>query len=176
MHNTEDKQWWVLEYRKNEDDFVNLVAPKLGLKAEINPEKETNPFAPDLIVNEKLADLKCQQTPFFKSNVFYKIPNQYAVTFNHKDYVNYSEKYPDITIYYWIDWQLLSKTIRGETFTVEPMSGIWRVHFSRIKAMIETQKTNLHTYLRRTEDSVGNAKDSYVFDLRSFENLFLKEN
>jgi hypothetical protein len=50
MHNTEDKQWWVIEYRKNEDDFVNLVAPKLGLKAEINPEKEKNPFAPDLLV------------------------------------------------------------------------------------------------------------------------------
>jgi len=173
MHNTEDKEWWVIEWRKQEDAFVNSVAPKLDLKAEINPEKFYNPYAADLIVNGRIADLKCQQTPFFKSEILFNIPNQYAVTFNHKDYLRYKVKYPSIMIYFWIDWKDLSKTIRGETYRVEPMAGIWRVGFENLKENIEKQNVNHHYYQRRVGDTAGNAIDSYVFDVRKFENLFI---
>jgi hypothetical protein len=175
MHNTEDKDWWVINWRKEEDSFVNIVAPRINILATINPEKQNNPYAPDLIVNGELADLKCQQTPFFKSYSLYKIPNQYAITFNKKDFIRYKEKYPSIVIYYWLDWKELEKTIRGFTYKVKPMTGIWRVNFSFLKGKIESKKVFLHEYQRRTNDTQGNARDSYVFDVREFENLFIKE-
>ena len=166
---------WVIEWRKQEDAFVEEVAPRLNIEAIINPEKQTNPYAPDLLVNGELADLKCQQTPFFKSYVLYKIPNQYAVTFNKKDFLSYKEKYPSIVIYYWLNWTEISKSIRDIVYTVKPMTGIWRVDFSYLQEIIENQQTHLHTYKRRVGDSLGNALNSYVLDVRKFQNLYIRE-
>jgi len=102
QHDTEDKQWWFIEWRNYENRFVNEVCPRLNLTAQINPAKKQDPFAPDIVVQGRLADLKCQQTPFFKSDVLYGIDPQFAVTFNRKDYVRYGERYPDLIVYYWL--------------------------------------------------------------------------
>lgn len=111
MHNTEDKKWRVIEWEKKEELFVSDVAPWLKIKAIINPEKQNDPYAPDLYdVEGKVADLKCQQAPFFKSGVLYQIPNQYAVTFNNKGFKRYNKRYPSIAIYYWLDWVELNKS------------------------------------------------------------------
>ena len=93
MHNTEDKQWWVIEWAKREVLFVEKVCPELGLLAGINPEKSSNRYAPDLVVSGLIADLKCQQTPFFKARDLYGLDPQFAVTFNRKDYLRYKEQY-----------------------------------------------------------------------------------
>jgi len=114
MHDTEDKQWWVIEWRRKETLFVDEVCPRLGLKARINPAKKHDPFAPDIVVQGVLADLKCQQTPFFKAGELYGIDPQFAVTFNQKDHLRYNERYPDIVIYYWLDWQVVSLLSVGE--------------------------------------------------------------
>jgi len=36
MHDTEDKQWWVIEWAKKEQLFVTQVCPKLGLIATLS--------------------------------------------------------------------------------------------------------------------------------------------
>lgn len=175
MHNTEDKTFWVNHGRSDEDVFVSDIAPRIGLVAMINPEKKTNPYVPDLVVNNQLAELKHQTTPFFKAEILYKISNQYAVTFNKKDYLNYSANHPDLIIYYWVNWKELSKTIRGEIISVKPLIGVWRIPFSFFSSRIEENKAPLHTYIRRVEDNEGNAKDRYLFDLREFECVYIKE-
>jgi hypothetical protein len=175
MHNPEDKSWWVNKAVQTEVKFVQVVCPYIGLPAQMNPRKREDPYAPDIIVEKKLSDLKYQETPFFKAWELYKIPNQYAVTFNHKDYLRYKMNYPEIVIYFWVKWKQLTKQLGHKLYSVYPMNGIWRIHFPRLAYLIEKENKPLHGYQRRTNDTTGNAKESYVFDVRTFEQLFLKE-
>jgi len=174
MHDTEDKDWWVIAGGKKEEQFVKEICPRICLDAQINPAKEKDKYAPDLLVEGKLADLKCQQTPFFRAWERYRIPHQFAVTFNHKDYLRYTAKYPNLVIYYWVDWKETKKKIGNTIYIVQSMSGVWRVGFPTLSAMIAGKKVDLHPYERRRNDTQGNAKESYVFDCREFEKLFYK--
>jgi hypothetical protein len=172
MHNTEDKGWWVIEWAKQEQLFVTQVCPKLGLAAAINPAKQHNRYAPDIVVDGRVADLKCQQTPFFKARVLYNLDPQYVVTFNRKDYLRYQRLYPGIQIYFWLDWQVREMLIGPTTFVVDPLAGVWRAPLGRIAALIEGGAAPLHTYQRRQADRQGNAKDSYLVDVRELECLY----
>jgi len=163
---TEDKPWWVIHGRDLEDRFVNEVLPRIGFRGMINPEKETNPYAPDLIVEDHLADLKCQQHPFFTAGRFGLDP-QYAVSFNYKDYVRYSDEYPSLDIYWWVHWQQLA----DYGVEVEPMHGVWRASFPAMRWAILHGRVPSHAYQHRVHDTLGNAKASYVFDVRRFEAL-----
>jgi len=163
---TEDKAWWVIHGRDLEERFVNNVLPMLGLRGKINPEKETNPYAPDLIVEDHLADLKCQRAPFFTAGRLGLDP-QHAVTFNHKDYVRYSKEHSSLDIFFWVNWQVLADF----GVRVEPLNGVWRGSFPAMRFSINCGKVPLHEYRHRVDDRHGNAKSSYVFDVRRFEAL-----
>lgn len=169
MHDTEDKKWWVLKWSKKERLFVDVVCQKLNLNARINPLKKSDPFVPDLIVNGHLAELKCQRTPFFKAKELYGIDPQFAITFNDKDLKYYTRQYPSLEIYFWVHWQTLSKTINGTTYKVKPMHGVWRTTIKEIAKLIQ----HLHQYQRRTHDTRGNAKASYLLSLEDFDCLYL---
>jgi hypothetical protein len=67
----------ITELRSRRDEL-----PALGCKGELNPAKQLDPYAPDLVVEGHLADLRCQRTPFFKVQELYGIDPQFAVTFN----------------------------------------------------------------------------------------------
>jgi hypothetical protein len=172
MHDTEDKQWWVIEWAKKEQLFVTQVCPALGLTAAINPAKQHDRYAPDIVVQGKIADLKCQQTPFFKARVLYNLDPQYVVTFNRKDYLRYQRRYPSIDIYFWLDWQVRQMQIGQSTFTVQALAGVWRAPFARLARLIETNNAPLHAYQRRRDDLQGNAKESYLVDVRTLECLY----
>jgi hypothetical protein len=172
VHNTEDKNWWVVAGGKQEIVFVEQICPNLKIDGKINPAKQHDPYAPDLVVNGQLADLKCQRTPFFKAQALHNVDPQFAVTFNHKDYVRYRRLYPGIVIYFWVDWKELEKIVRGIKYTVQPMLGVWRVPFTNLATRIEQNLSDSHTYQRRITDTQGNARESYVFDIRGFECLF----
>jgi hypothetical protein len=137
----------------------------------INPAKAADVYAPDLIVEGHLADLKCQRTPFFKAQELYGIDPQFAVTFNTNDFERYRDAYPSLDIYFWISWQRTEMTIRGESYSVKPMAGVWRASFPAIRRRIQEQRVGAHAYLHRLFDTQGNAKSSFVFDLRQFEFL-----
>ena len=172
MHDTEDKHWWVIEWAKQEQQFVAQVCPALGLAATINPAKQRDRYAPDIVVDGQVADLKCQQTPFFKARVLYNLDPQYVVTFNRKDYLRYQRLYPGITIYFWLDWQVRERLIGRAAFAVAPLAGVWRAPFAQLAALIEQRIAPLHAYQRRHHDLQGNAKESYLVDVRALECLY----
>ena len=163
LHDLQDKGPWCVVGASFEETFV-LKYPELNLI--INPEKAQNVYAPDLLNQNTggLADLKTQNTPFFLSQSKYRINPQYAVTFNRKDYLRYIEKYPGIEIYFWVDWQAV-RFSGSQDISVNPMVGVWRITYENL--LLAVASAPLHTYVQRYNDNAGNAKDSYVLDLKS---------
>ena len=125
-----------------------------------------------MVVDGQVADLKCQQTPFFKARVLYNLDPQYVVTFNRKDYLRYRRLYPGITLYFWLDWQARKMLIGQSAFAVAPLAVVWRAPFAQLAALIEQRIAPLHAYHRRQGDLQGNAKESYLVDVRGLECLF----
>jgi hypothetical protein len=125
-----------------------------------------------MVVDGQVADLKCQQTPFFKARVLYNLDPQFVVTFNRKDYRRYQRQYPSISIYFWLDWHVREMLIGRSTFVVQALAGVWRAPFAQIATLIERRKAPLHVYQRRQGDLQGNAKESYLVDVRALECLY----
>lgn len=171
MHNPQDKLWWCRKGEELERHFVDNVAPRLGINAVINPEKRENPYAPDLLVDNRLADLKYQGLPYYTSYVSHQVDNNWAVMFNKKDYERYSCKYPDITLYFWVHWSEAEREIGGTTYRVTPLRGVWVAPFADMHRLVA--KAPLHTYKNRVGDKEGNARDSYVLDLRDMKCIIM---
>lgn len=165
QHDLQDKGPWCLAGASFEEVFIKKFGEGLGLT--INPEKSMNPYAPDLINfnTNNLGDLKTQNTPFFQSKVRYNIDPQYAVTFNVKDYRRYKEYYPNIEIYFWVSWVAI-RFEGASSIKVNEMEGIWSTSLSKIELMIQAGAP-VHSYSKRVSDTLGNAKESYVFDLQN---------
>ncbi|MDD4804919.1 MAG: RecQ family ATP-dependent DNA helicase, partial [Candidatus Pacebacteria bacterium] len=152
---------------------------EFNLDAQINPKKETDPTVPDLIVEGQLSDLKTQKTPFFTAYRYHKMENgipvpynpAYTVTFNHKDYKRYNKLYPDIDIYFWVKWKETSYSSSfGTSVQVANVSGVWIANFDQLKYLIEEKQYHLHEYSKRITRA-GNARDSYLIDLRDLRRL-----
>lgn len=163
---TENKQWWCKHGCDLERQFVAEVCPRIGLECVINPQKLKDKYAPDLLLYGHLADLKTQFTPFFTASK-HKKPNgvRYdpanTVTFNEKDYLRYSELYPDIDILFWASWGSVHKF---DTY-VPKIDGVWYIRFKDLAAIIERGDVSKHRYRNRETDTKGNAKASYLIDL-----------
>ena len=169
-HDTEDRGWWYLHGEEKERRFVELCCRKLGLNAQINPEKNTNRYAPDLLVNDVVADLKTQNTPFFSAKR-YRIDPRFGVTFNRKDYERYKSHYPEIDIFFWIDWA----QTESKWGSVDYFGGIFRLPFREVARLIEIPAPE-HEYQHRQDPNDKNAKSSFILDIREFEPLFTVEN
>lgn len=164
-HNLQDKHHWCRDGEKIEEAFIRLFGNSLNLI--INPEKKENPFAPDLlnVKTNKLGDLKLQSTPFFKAQSLYNINPTFAVVFNQKDKIRYERKYPHLEIYYWINWIALKFQMGNTVVSVEPINGVWQVDFPIFNQYLD--KSSLHSYQQRISDTRGNAKSSFVCDIRN---------
>ena len=169
-HNTEDRGWWYIHGEGLEKKFVSVFSDRLKLDAKINPAKTFDKTAPDLIVDGVVSDLKTQNTPFFTA-LRYGILPKYAVTFNRKDYTRYLNKYPDIDIYFWVDWH--QTQWNGET--VDYLGGVYKVPFRTLASLIERPAPE-HHYKRRAVAGDVNAKSSFILDVREFETLFETES
>lgn len=172
VFNTEDRVKWYTWGENEENDFVSKIVPQIGLELKINSEKKYCPWAIDLYdyTNNRPADLKTQNTPFFTAGR-YTYGNKpydptYTVTFNRKDYENYIVNYPECDIYFWIAWtQREYKNIR-----VGELRGVWRAPFWKMAEKIQNGEVTLHKYQNRINDD-HNARESYLFDLRD-NNVF----
>jgi hypothetical protein len=168
QHNTEDKGWWLKHGLELEYQFVELCKNQLNIKAEINPAKSDSPTAPDLLVDGKIADLKVQNTPFFSATK-YSMDPRYTVTFNRKDFERYSSLYPEIVVYFWVNWTQLA----WRDFRVQKLNAICKADFSQIADQVNSGKAKEHEYIHRQGDMKGNAKSSFLLDIRTFQKVAL---
>lgn len=145
---------------------MNLLRKHFNKRALINPAKRRDKYAPDLIVEGYLADLKTQNTPFFTADRYHVDP-QFAVTFNRKDFERYKEFYPQIHIYFWLEWQ----ETEGFGYRVRPMTAIFGVTFRELVYFIGFAPE--HHYERRKEGAGTNGKSSFVLDVRHFKQILL---
>lgn len=164
-HNTEDRDKWYDEGERLEQAFLERFDGKLPFGLRINPEKEYDPSVIDFIEGDgsQYADLKTQNTPFFTADRKNKqLDPRFTVTFNRKDYLRYKKLYPNCRIYFWVNWT----QTEWNNFHVEPLEGVWVARFADMQEAIESGRVTLHPYKYRVNDE-HNAKDSYLFDLRS---------
>lgn len=164
QHDLQDKKTWCKTGETLEVEFLKKFGDKFDLRA--NEEKSNNPTLPDFIHNgtSRYVDLKTQNTPFFSASK-YQQNRQYAVTFNNIDLQRYRELYPRITVIFHVIWEATKiKYDDGRTFEVRPMSGIWAATIEHISKHCTADK--YHAYQQRVSDNKGNAKGSFVLDLR----------
>jgi len=88
--NNQDRFNYYKLGEKYEDKFVEICQAH-NIDARINPEKETNKYAPDIEVKGKVSDLKTQTSPFFKSQEKFNISPLDTITLNHKDVERYKK-------------------------------------------------------------------------------------
>lgn len=158
------KKIWCKDGEEIEEAFVNKYGTKLNLI--INPEKVENPYAPDLLYNNtQIADLKTQNTPFFKAQSLYNIDPSYAVVFNRKDAVRYYKYYKEILIYFWVEWHSVRFVMGRFESEVDYINGVWRIQFKDLLELIKVAPK--HEYQQRKNDQKGNAKSSFVLDIRN---------
>lgn len=165
FHDLQDKGPWCQIGASHEEVFIERYGKQLNLT--INPEKKEDAFAPDLLNtrNGKLGDLKMQNTPFFQARIRFGLDPQFTVVFNDKDRERYRQYYPDIDIYFWVEWIVVCFVSKGQEIVVKPMSGVWYIPFPKLNNILETAP--LHYYRQRINDTRGNAKSSYVISLKS---------
>lgn len=164
----ENKNFWVKKGVAKEWEFVHSICPQLGLKAQWNVE---DPYMPDLWVNNRLAELKYKSTPFFRSFDMFNIPPQYCMAINGKDYMRYKELYPNLDIYFWVDWQELTKKIGKKIYSVRPMFAVYVTSFKKLARGIEDGSIPYHSLRGRAEDKKGNAKGVYLFSAKTLDCL-----
>lgn len=153
MIDTEDKLAWCERGLLLEREFVSRYYDDLCV--EINPAKLLDKYAPDLLVAGAVpGDLKVQDTAF-RTAGRYGVPADRAVTFNEKDYDRYSEKYPAMLVFFWV------RFLPGEAVFLMTMSDARRLCLPERR----------HHYLRRKHDDRGNAKTSYVLDIRTLRRV-----
>lgn len=160
---TEDKQSWTKLGVELEERFLRLVAPTLCPDVRKNPAKDTDRYAPDFIDDSGLADLKCQNTPFFTAERHGYDPGR-TVTFNRKDYERYLVIDPGLTVYFYVHWQQLEYH-RDPSISVEPLHGVWKAPVSLVGELRQDGRAVEHKYQRRKTDRRGNAKSSFLLHL-----------
>lgn len=168
--NTEDKLAWCNKATADERAFSVERLFNLGLVGHINLAKKEDPYTHDLFIQFQ-ADLKSVCTPLFKAQELYGIDPQYAVTFNLKDGNRYAELYPKIVVIFDVNWKELSKEINGNKYFVQPMHETYAGFLRDIGLAIRACGNKKIEYQRRLDDTSGNAKSSWVFDVRKLQKI-----
>lgn len=158
-----DKKSWIDYGDQCEFDFVKMMN-KAGFVAEINPEKTMNVYAPDLIVNGRVAELKTRRSPFFMSQKKYGIDPNYAVTINTRDVDRYASENPGMMIFFWTTYN--KETRYG--VEIAGIDGVWAIRMDKLYRL--TRDAPVHKYVSR-DGSGGNKTESYVVDLNDMEQL-----
>jgi len=168
-----NKQAWCEEYgEKIERSFCVDRLYDLGLSGFINLEKKKNIYAHDMFTVFP-SDLKTVRTPFFKAWEKFEIDPQYAVTRNMKDMQRYKELYPNIVVVFDVLWdeKICKKFIEGVEYGVKPMHETYAGFIQDIRSEVVACGNKKVEYQGRVNDTGGNAKASYVFDVRKLQHL-----
>ena len=168
-----NKQVWCEEYGdKIERSFCVNRLYDLGLTGFMNLEKHKNVYAHDMF-SVFPSDLKTVRTPFFKAWEKFEIDPQYAVTINMKDMQRYKDLYPNIVVVFDVLWddKICKKFIEGVEYEVKPMHKTYAGFIQDIRAAVVAGGNKKVEYQGRVNDTGGNAKASYVFDVRKLQQL-----
>lgn len=154
----DNKAFWCQLGRKKEDAFVaHMEQVQSGCEVCIHPEKDDNPYYPDLLVRQdgQLLDgeVKIKNSPLFYGKK-YGIDPQYALTMDLKDSFNYNnllKEGKDLMIFAWVKWEAheMVTEYRGQknSYRVKPMHGTWRTWFSRLRKVEESSRPpGIHWY------------------------------
>ena len=147
-----DKQAWCEDGRRLEDKFV-AERHFNDVVVRMNPDKDQDIFTYDMRI-EMPCDLKTITTPWIHSERMFGIPSSYAISINRKDLRRYYQLYPNIIIILDVQYHDYQATH-------------W-TDMERLLLFVKSGKVQLHKYKTRVDDTQGNAKDSYIFDVRWF--------
>lgn len=161
----EDKPAWCAAGAQAEVEFCQRLR-KFGFGGGINIEKESDPFVHDLFLTLP-SDLKSVRTPLFMARELYDLDPQYTVTFNVKDGQRYARLYPNILVVFDVRWD----TLKWNHYEVEPMHRTYAGFLPDIRRAIKQSGSQRIKYQRRISDTAGNAKESFVFDVRCLSEL-----
>ena len=150
----EDKLAWCQHGLDMEHRFIGERGSAFSeVSIKMNPSKESDPYAYDMVIAVP-CDLKTTKTPWRLAHELYGIESDYAVSINRKDLVRYWKMYRNIIL-------LLDVNHDG-------YRGTHWTNLHQIKNLISEGLPKLHTYKNRINDKCGNAKESYIFDVRWF--------
>jgi len=137
----------------------------------MNPEKEWNVFAIDLVLSFEgsgtfQTDLKSVGTPFFKANDIFGLDPQYTASFNLSDSAEYATR-NDILVMFDLNWggENLSRTYGLRTYSVEPMRETYVGTVAQVWGAIGDSGWILWPYKDRVGKR-GNSRWSWIFDAR----------
>lgn len=165
----EDKAAWCELYGTDAElAFVRRMF-LVGIGVAMSPLKVSDKFGHDLLLTLP-ADLKTVRTPFFTA-AQYKFDPQFTVTLNEKDLQRYTAAYPFCVVVFDVRWDVRDMVVGGDTISVIPMQGVWVATMHEIARAIAKGIAPLHEYAARREDTQGNAKRSYLLNLRWFKEL-----
>ena len=158
---TEDKTWWIGWGKQKEQEFLKLceregILP--GIAASYGPD-----HYPEYTYQGRYLDLKTVETPFFMARKHYGLDSNFAVSLNKQDVFDCTYKYPKCQLVFWIQWA--SEIKYG--VAVETRHEIRFLSYERMRELVS--HAPVHIYQKRIDDNQGNAKDSYILDLRDME-------
>jgi hypothetical protein len=161
MPDNENRHGWYDVGQRREWEFIQIMR-RAGHDVRRNPRKALEPYAPDLKLGSRDAELKAERKPFFTAGR-YDMEPRFTFTFNRKDYERYMDLCPDLYIYFWAWW---TEPTLGLA-VVEPINRIYGIEFADLHRLIE--KAPEHYYNRRNgpdADPRPNAKSSFLLDVR----------
>ena len=160
----DDKAFWCKHGELQEKAFINVFQKlqdenllKTNFDISIHPEKNTNPYHPDLLVNHKyIGDAKIKNSPLFMAKT-YSVSPQFALTIDLKDIFNYRKrlisKSQDVYIFIWVKWEAHKMITSRNTYTVERMGGIWVSKISRLLEYLKLNNVGIHWYKEKFRQS-----------------------
>jgi len=188
IYDTEDKDWWLQYGEQKEAAFLKFARHHRLLPGIApNPVRAggKNAGAPEFVYDGCPLDLKVQHQPFFEAERRYGIRPRFAVTLNYRDLRDIEEKYPDCNVVFWVNW-IPTRYLKTEPrkkmspkviadISIAPLNGVWIATPQELfKFEDEAIRAGTHHwYQRRHHDNKGNAKSSYVIDIRKLKLLWL---
>ena len=155
----DNKAFWCRHGERQELAFVNVMRKiESPYTVQIHPEKERNPYHPDLLcVDERtgravVGEVKIKNSPLFYASKKYSVPSQYALTMDLKDSFNYEwhlRRGTDILIFIWVNWEAHEMETRRNLYRVNRMKGVWSVPFSRLRRFERETPPPIHWYKER---------------------------
>ena len=101
------------------------------------------------------------QTPGTNAQSMFGIPSHAQTAITGKDFMLSKSSYPTIIIICDVRYELES-------------DGVYIMTLPRARALLKEGKAVRHDYKNRVDDTEGNAKFSYVFDVRCLDKLEAK--